>query len=194
MCALCAHLLLLSGRESGCWVAEPCGMMCPMERDWARLGAALKAGREELGLEQQQVAERIGVKRGALRNIEVGDVSRVTPTVRAYARTVGWTDDSVEVVLAGGEPRAPDTPVRTIETLADVTPDELPLRIKAALASGPLLDAVVIDLPAGEGEDPEAQMVVIVKGRRQEATPEQIKRALLQWERAEAHIRKPGTG
>ncbi|MFD6421075.1 helix-turn-helix domain-containing protein [Streptomyces sp. NPDC060198] len=166
-----------------------------MERDWARLGAALKAGREDLGLEQQQVAERIGVKRGALRNIEVGDVSRVTPTVRAYARTVGWTDDSVESVLAGGDPTIPDTPApHSVATLADVTPDELPLRIKAALAAGPLLDAVVIDLPAAEGEDPEAQMVVIVKGRRQEATPEQIKRALLQWERAEAHIRKPGTG
>lgn len=166
-----------------------------MDRDWARLGAALKAAREDLGLEQQQVAEQIGVKRGALRNIEIGAFSRVTPTVRAYARTVGWTDTSVDDVLAGGSP-TPDAPAPPTEveatTVADVAPDELPLRIKAALAAGPLLDAVVIDLPAEEGEDPEAQMVVIVKGRRGDATPEQIRKALLQWEKAEAQIRRSG--
>lgn len=166
-----------------------------MDRDWARLGASLRAAREHLGLEQQQVAEQIGVKRGALRNIEVGDISRVTPTVRAYSRTVGWTDDSVDNVLLGGDPtpEMPATPTETT-TAADITPDELPLRIKAALAAGPLLDAVVIDLPTEEGEDPEAQMVVIVKGRRGNATPEQIQRALLQWEKAEAQIRRPGGG
>jgi len=166
-----------------------------MDRDWARLGAALKAAREDLGLEQQQVGEQIGVGRGALRNIEIGAFSRVTPTVRAYARTVGWTDASVDDVLDGGvpTPEAPDAPPETT-TVAGVTPDELPLRIKAALAAGPLLDAVVIDLPADEGEDPEAQMVVIVKGRRGDATPEQIRKALLQWEKAEAQIRRSGGG
>ncbi|WP_406463024.1 helix-turn-helix domain-containing protein [Streptomyces sp. NBC_00111] len=165
-----------------------------MDRDWARLGAALKAAREDLGLEQQQVAEQIGVKRGALRNIEIGDFSRVTPTVRTYARIVGWTDASIEEVLAGGAP-TPTAPADVEEvTITDgATPDELPLRIKAALAAGPLLDAVVIDLPAEDGEDPEAQMVVIVKGRRGDATPEQIRKALLQWEKTEAQIRRSGS-
>ena len=74
--------------------------------NWARLGAALVAAREELGLQQQEVAQRIGVKRGALANIEHGRIAKVTTTLRAYARLVGWTDDSLEVVLAGGEPIA----------------------------------------------------------------------------------------
>ena len=166
-----------------------------MDRDWARLGAALKAAREDLGLEQQQVAEQIGVKRGALRNIEIGAFSRVTPTVRTYARIVGWTDASIEEVLGGGAPTlsAPNEAEEVVTTTDGTTPDELPLRIKAALAAGPLLDAVVIDLPAEEGEDPEAQMVVIVKGRRGDATPEQIRKALLQWERTEAQIRRSGS-
>lgn len=171
-------------------------MMCLMDRDWARLGSALRAARQDLGLEQQQVAERIGVKRGALRNIEVGEISRVTPTVREYARIVGWTDTSVDDVLNGGDPTRTATTPDIVETatIDDVTPDELPLRITAALAAaGPVLDTAVISLPGENGEDSEAQMVVIVKGRST-ATPEQIQAALLQWERAEANLRNPGNG
>lgn len=167
-----------------------------MDRDWARLGSALRAARDTLGLEQQQVAERIGVKRGALRNVERGEISRVTPTVREYARIVGWTDASIDAVLSGGEPtRETSPPPDDAATVAVDTPEELPLRIKAALAAaGPLLDTAVIDLPGEDGEDSEAQMVIIVKGRGGDATPEQIQKALLQWEKAEAQIRRSGGG
>lgn len=167
-------------------------MMCLMDRDWARLGAALRAAREDLGLEQQQVAEQIGVGRGALRNVEIGDVSRITPTVRTYARIVGWTDASVDEVLAGGSPTPKQLDdVTETATVEGVAPEELPLRIKAALAAGSLLDAQVIDLPSAEGEEAEAQMIVIVKGRG-DATPEQIRKALLQWERTEAQLKRSG--
>ncbi|WP_406143680.1 helix-turn-helix domain-containing protein [Streptomyces anulatus] len=164
-----------------------------MDRDWARLGSALRAAREDLGLEQQQVAERIGVKRGALRNVERGEISRVTPTVREYTRIVGWTEASIDAVLSGGEPTReavpPDEPASAIVD----TPEELPLRIKAALAAGgPVLDTAVINLPGEDGEDSEAQMVIIVKGRGGNATPEQIQKALLQWEKTEAQIRSSG--
>lgn len=163
-------------------------MMCLMDRDWARLGSALRAARQSLGLEQQQVAERIGVKRGALRNIEVGEIGRVTPTVREYARIVGWTDRSIDDVLDGGEPEAaPNIPPAAS---TDVTPEDLPVRITAALAAaGPVLDTAVINLPGEDGEDGGAQMVVVVKGRST-ATPEQIQKALLEWERTEAQIRR----
>ncbi|MFJ9573617.1 helix-turn-helix domain-containing protein [Streptomyces bacillaris] len=165
-----------------------------MDRDWARLGSALRAAREDLGLGQLQVAERIGVKRGALRNVERGEISRVTPTVREYARIVGWTEASVDAVLNGGEPTreeaAPPGPDMTV--LVD-TPEELPLRIKAALASdGPVLDTAVITLTGVDGLDSGAQMVIVVKGRTDALTPEQIREALLQWEKTEAQIRKSG--
>ncbi|MFI6862605.1 helix-turn-helix domain-containing protein [Streptomyces sp. NPDC050421] len=167
-----------------------------MDRDWARLGSALRAARQTLGLEQQQVAERIGVKRGALRNIEVGEISRVTPTVLAYARIVGWSDASIDAVLDGGEPTQeervpPDEPTTAVVD----TPEDLPLRIKAALAgAGPVLDTAVISLPGEDGEDSGAQMVIVVKGRSGNVTPEQIQKALLQWEKAEAQIRRTGSG
>lgn len=171
-------------------------MMCHMDRDWARLGAALRAARQNLGLEQQQVAERIGVKRGALRNIEVGEISRVTPTVREYARIVGWTEASIDAVLTGGEPTQEAEPSDESTTVIAGTPEELPLRIKAALASdGPVLDTAVISLFGADGADgdDDVQMVVVVKGRNN-ATPEQIRKALLQWEKTEAQIRRSGSG
>ncbi|MFI2184556.1 helix-turn-helix domain-containing protein [Streptomyces sioyaensis] len=166
-----------------------------MERDWTRLGAALKAAREARGLQQAAVAESIGVKRGTMRNIENGDISRVTPTVRAYARTVGWDDGSVDAVLAGGSPTDALTPhdpeardAIAAENIAVAVAEELPLRIQAALREGPLIDTAVINLPSDD-DGPEGQMVVIVKGRNG-ATPEQLKRALLRWEEAEVKLRR----
>lgn len=110
-----------------------CGMMCLMDRDWARLGSALRAARDDLGLGQLHVAERIGVKRGALRNVERGEISRVTPTVREYARIVGWTDASIDAVLSGGEPTREAVPPDEPATVTVEAPEELPLRIQAAL-------------------------------------------------------------
>lgn len=168
-------------------------MMCLMDRDWARLGAALRAARQDLDLEQQQVAERIGVKRGALRNIEVGEISRVTPTVREYARIVGWTEASIDAVLAGGDPTRDAVPPDESVTVLASAPEDLPLRIKAALAAdGPVLDTAVINLFQGADADDDVQMVVVVKGRKT-ATPEQIRKALLQWEKTEAQIRRTGS-
>ncbi|HBF84605.1 MAG TPA: XRE family transcriptional regulator [Streptomyces sp.] len=165
------------------------GMMCLMDRDWARLGAALRAAREDLGLGQKDVADRIGVTRNALRNVEIGDIGRVTPTVREYARIVGWAEGSVDAVLSGSEPTREAVPPDEPATVTVDVPEDLPLRIRAALASGPVIDTAVIDLPAEEGDDPDGQMVIVVKGG-QRATPEQLRKALLQWEKTEAQIRR----
>ncbi|MEU9498183.1 helix-turn-helix transcriptional regulator [Streptomyces sp. NPDC048196] len=171
-----------------------------MERDWKRLGAALKAAREARDLHQGTVGEMIGVKRGTMRNIENGEIARVTPTIRAYAHAVGWADDSVDAVLAGGEPVIASDAARQRDAAAAesiaAAPEELPLRIQNALREGPLIDTAVINLP-GDDDGPEGQMVVIVKGRER-ATPEQLKRALLRWEAMEAKLRSAegdsGTG
>ncbi len=168
--------------------------MTTMERDWKRLGAALKAGREARGLGQAAVGDMIGVKRGTMRNIENGEIARVTPTVRAYARAVGWPDEGIDTVLAGGQPpkltptasRA-ERDVAAAASPAAATPEELPLRIQAALAEGPLIDTAVINLP-GDDDGAEGQMVIIVKGRSN-ATPEQLRRALLAWDATEARLR-----
>ncbi|MFE2909980.1 helix-turn-helix domain-containing protein, partial [Streptomyces olivaceus] len=51
-----------------------------MERDWARLGAELKAARVRLGIEQQDIAEATGTTRGAIANIETGALRSVSTT------------------------------------------------------------------------------------------------------------------
>ena len=177
--------------------------MWPMERDWARLGAALKAAREARGLSQGELGERIGVKRGAMRNIERGNFAKITHTVRSYAHEVGWDAGSIDAVLAGGDPTlaeaAPEAPDERAALNISSGPglsieaahaEELPLRIQAALSDGPLLDSLVMNLPGDDDENPDAQMVIVVKGRPG-VGPEQVRRALEQWEQMEARIRRP---
>lgn len=158
-----------------------------MGDNWARLGAALQAARKARGTNQVQMAELIGVGRSALQNIERGNFKKITPTVRAYADLVGWTEGAAEEVLAGGEatmrePAGEKPAAARIESAAGV-----PLRIARALEEGPVLDAAVIPLSdTGDG-----QMVIVVKGRA-DATPDEIKKALLLWEQREMQLRGLG--
>lgn len=156
--------------------------MMAMERDWARLGAALQAARKARGTNQIDLGERIGISRSAIQNIERGNVKKITPSLRAYATEVGWARGSLEAVLDGGEP----------ELVAPPEPDppsgdraaDLPLRIVRELGEGDLLDSTVIPL-SDEGD---GRMVIVVRGKP-EASPEQIKQALLLWEQRERQLR-----
>lgn len=140
----------------------------------------------------------MNVSRATIQAIERGDsFKKITHTHRAIAAHFGWDPGSIEATLAGGEPSpaeaSADTAPPAFNGVASA-PEDLPLRIKAALADGPLVDAAVIALPTEDGdEDPDAQMVVIVRGRRG-ASDEQLRRAMLQWERTEASLRRPEGG
>lgn len=125
-----------------------------MARDWARLGERLKAGRIERGMEQQEVASAIGVKRGAIRNIEIGQVVKITTTIRMYAKLIGWADGSIDDVLDGGEPTV-DTRPKEADSTAAVTAgaaeSDLSLHVQQSLRRGPLLESRVeeVKTPAG---------------------------------------------
>ncbi|WP_255951614.1 helix-turn-helix domain-containing protein [Streptomyces odontomachi] len=161
-----------------------------MDRDWKRLGMALQAARtEHLGLPQDELAAELATSRSTVQAIERGD-SRKKPsqTIRAYARRVGWTDDSVDRVLAGGDPafrtsQASAEPARAADIPAVAADAGLPLRIADELAEGSLLDTAVIPL----GGD--ARMVVVVKGTPG-ATPEEIRRGLEAWRRAQPQLQE----
>lgn len=155
-----------------------------MQRDWARLGAVLKAARQERGTNQVEMGERIGLSRSAVQNIERGSIKKVSPALRAFAREVGWTDDSIEEVLAGNPPTMAEhaEPAQADETGAATS--GLPLRIARELEGGQLLDSTVIPL----SDDGGGRMVIVVRGQP-DASPEEIKRALLEWERRERQLR-----
>src|SRR5688572_10212326 len=82
-----------------------------MTLDWQRLGQALKATRSKTRdargakLTQEQAAVELGVSRSVIQNIERGiGFDKPTPTIREYARRLGWAEGSVDRVLAGGDP------------------------------------------------------------------------------------------
>ncbi|WNI20313.1 helix-turn-helix transcriptional regulator [Actinacidiphila sp. ITFR-21] len=146
-----------------------------MTRNWTRLGEELKSARAGRGLEQQQVAAKVGVKRGAIRNIERGAIAKVTPTVLAYARLVGWTEDSVERVLAGEaprisepEPRQPEPrqqpeaePESECDPIAGFSP-----RVRQSLQEGPLIDTRVAELTTPTGR---VRATIVIRG--EDGTP-----------------------
>ncbi|MEU2996821.1 helix-turn-helix transcriptional regulator [Streptomyces sp. NPDC006995] len=164
----------------------------------ARLGAALKATRlaRRPKLTEERAAREAGFSRATLQNIEKGIASaRVTPTIREYARHLGWAEGAIERVLAGEEPRmAPDTAdqAETPDAKASTAPPPkegppLPLRVVDAIESeGALVDTALIPL----GDD--ATMVLLVKGRpgatadevRASATPEEVLAAMEAYRRS----------
>lgn len=159
----------------------------PMDWDWALLGKALQASREREGITQEDMADALGVGRSTIQYIEVGHpYKRPTPTIRAFARKVGWADGSVEAVLEGGHP----TPAgNAFESMGEpivqpVSDSRLPLVIVDELEEdGPLLDATVIPL------GPDARMVIVVKGNP-DASPEEMRRTVDAWRKAKRHLQK----
>jgi DNA-binding XRE family transcriptional regulator len=153
-----------------------------MDNMWLRLGRALRAGRKRAGLTQVGVAQAIGVSRTPIQAIERGDqFDKPTGTMRSYASLVGWTPDSIEVVLAGGEP----TYQADIEAGPRPATEGLPVRILEEIGEGRLIDTAVIELPGSN-----ARMTVVV--RAPDASPEEIRRDLLAWRRAQRHLQGLG--
>lgn len=165
-------------------------MMGRMTRDWARLGRAVADARRALGLTQKDLADQIGVSRGAIQSIERGEeFTKITQTLRAVERALGWQKGSIESVLDGGDPKAPpqkvDQPERP-EAPAELAP-QLPLAIVHELSAetGPVLDTTVLDLP---GASPGSRMIVVIKGSP-DASPEQIRADLLAWSKEQRRLR-----
>lgn len=73
---------------------------------WARLGGALRESRERQGLTQGELAERAGVSKKSIQDLEAGKVprSRMPYTLAPLAKELGWPAGAVDSVLAGGEP------------------------------------------------------------------------------------------
>ncbi|MEU6661197.1 helix-turn-helix domain-containing protein [Streptomyces sp. NPDC046821] len=159
-----------------------------MERDWERLGRAFADAREALGLTQVQVAERLHVSRTPIQAIERGSqgkgkaFTKVSNTMRSYARLLDWTDDSPDNVLAGGEPTR--IPAAAAAPAPERPKSDLPPAVELELRSGQTLDSMVIPLgPADE----DTRIVVILKGA-QDMTEEELDRRWQQYRKARRHL------
>ncbi len=161
-----------------------------MTHDWTHLGTLLRADREARMLTQEALGERIGVGRARIAAIEGGDVKRITQTVRAYAREVGWEDGSMEEVLRGGEPtrRSGDNATNSPSESAGIDIERLlPLRLVQELEDGQVVDTDMIDLtPDGSL----AVMMLVVDRGGDQASPERISADLREWSRKQRAIRR----
>jgi transcriptional regulator with XRE-family HTH domain len=157
-----------------------------MDQDWVRLGEALKAARVATRpkLTQTDVAERLGVSRATVQNIEQGKgFKRVSSAIRAYGTLVGWTAESPEQILAGGDP-TPDDPSRH-PSLPSTVAKGLPLTVQDELErDGAVVDTAVVHLPDGTA------VTVIVKGASKSPTPEERQRHLEAWRRVQPLLRE----
>ncbi len=164
-----------------------------MNEDFVRLGAELKAAREQRlpKLSQQKAADALGVGRSTVQKMERGEGDQViVTTLRSYARLLGWTDGSVDQVLAGDKPTlaseasAGDTPSSAPSSALGLSP-----AVEYELKSGDVLDSQVINL--GPDED-DGHIIVVLQGRKG-ATPEQVERIVARYGKARRHLQGIGS-
>ena len=162
-----------------------------MERDWERLGRAFAQARTAADLTQVEVADQLHVSRTPIQAIERGRqpngkaFTKVTATMRAYARLVGWTEDSPDRILDGGEPETAPIPTTT-EPELEPEKSDLPPAVDRELRSGKTLDHSVIHL-SGEGDEDDVRIVVVLKGG-ENMSEEEIDRRYEQWRRTRRHL------
>lgn len=164
-----------------------------MDQDFVRLGAEMQAARKRLRPQviQEAAGDAIGVGRSTIQKIERGEGDQTTATtVHAYARFLGWTDDSVERVLRGGKPvmradteHAPPVEVPS-ESDLDLTPG-----VAYELRAGKTVDSLVFNL----GPDDEDGHLIVVVQTKKDATPEQIERVVARFRGARRYLQGMAT-
>lgn len=166
------------------------GMIGLMDEQTTRLGQALQAAREAKRprLTQPQAAEQLGVSRTTVQNIEAGRFAKVTPTVRAYARLVGLSDEAVDDVFAGRSRPRPlelvEAPAESAETTTQLGDLGLSPAVEYELRQGQTLENMVIPLGPNESD---GHLIVALQGRKG-MTPEQIARIAARFSRVRPRL------
>lgn len=158
------------------------------ERDWEVLGKTFAAARKAVDLSQVDVAEQLHVSRTAVQAIERGRQSngaafiKITATMRAYARLLGWTEDSPEIIAAGGQP-VPQPVAAAPEE--DRPKSDLPSAIDRELRTGRTLDHAVVNL--GSESDDDSRLIVVLKGA-DNLTDEEIDQLWQKWRKTRRQL------
>jgi DNA-binding XRE family transcriptional regulator len=145
-----------------------------MDEATQRLGTALQAAREgrRPKLTQPAAAEQLSVSRTTVQNIEAGKFGKINRTIREYATLLGWDEQAVDRVLAGGAPDRPRDASGADGTAHGAGSLGLPPAVEYELRSSETLEAGVI--PLGPDED-DGHIIVVLQGRKG-ATPEELAR------------------
>jgi DNA-binding XRE family transcriptional regulator len=102
-----------------------------LEGDRKRLASEIVARRNELGLNQAELAARAGLSATTLRSLESGARTGRRESLRKLEPALGWQEGSAKAILAGGKPKL----IRGWRLAAMSAPGELPgAKMTAAIA------------------------------------------------------------
>src|SRR3954465_13494660 len=90
---------------------------------WERVGRAVRDRRLHLGWTQQEAADHSGVSLATWRLVELGGRDRYQDlTLRGVSKALGWPNDAMEGILAGGDP-PPGGPPPDPTAPLEISPD-----------------------------------------------------------------------
>ena len=90
--------------------------------EWQRLGSRLREAREYLGFSQQYVAQKTGIPRSAVSDIERGERKVDSLELRKFSRLYRYS----VAYLLGEEEAGPDSPVQALaRRMSDLTEQDL---------------------------------------------------------------------
>jgi DNA-binding XRE family transcriptional regulator len=153
-----------------------------MNRDWKRLGRAIKAQREHLGLTTQQaLADAAGVTRQTVQSLESGtDRSRMPATIAAVEEALKWEPGEAARLLAGDVSSG---------SSAQRFAEGMPMRIAQELSDGQVVDTEVLDLSVPGSS---SRIVVVFKSDAPAAdrNPDELRAELQEFSRIQRAMRK----
>jgi DNA-binding XRE family transcriptional regulator len=163
-----------------------------MDRDWKRLGHAIKARREELGIgTQQSLADAAGVTRQSVQSLEAGKArTRMPSTIRHIEKALQWEHGTAARVLAG------DTPPASKRDSAPQLAQGMPARVLQELSTGEVVDTEVVEISFPGS--PFKLVGILKQDSERNADPVEMERVLREWSRLQRSMRqiaddRPGT-
>ena len=170
--------------------------MWNMEKDWSRLGPAVVAAYQAIGMRHTEFARAAGVSPSTLHRLERGTGGAPSAsTLSRVERTLGWPTGSARQIADGGDPPPSGSPRRVAVSrpaaLADPSVlDQLPMQNTNELQQpGEVLGVEVLDLgPDRSG----TRMIVVVKRDPDAADPDPqvLRETMAAWTRKQRELRQ----
>lgn len=155
-----------------------------MNRDWKRLGSAIKAQREHLGLTtQQELAQAAGVTRQTVQSLEAGrQRTRMPATIGSIEKALRWEPGTASRLLSGEDERRGEADTARFA-------EGMPMRIAQELSSGQVVDTEVLDLSLPGSN---SRLVVVFKQDAPAADmdPDELRASLQEWSRLQRAMRR----
>jgi DNA-binding XRE family transcriptional regulator len=163
-----------------------------MAQDWKRLADAVRDARKRHvpPLRQEDLAERAQVSLGSIQTLERGaGYTRMPRAAYSVAHVLGWTTESIDAVLSGGDPtlREQQDGAQPSVAAADYAA-RLPLAVRDALSAGELVDTEVLDL--GPDDSGMRMIVVVTREERSSEDVERMRANLSQWTKKKGKLRR----